>query len=132
MIAFGGALLIATSLAPGLAADVAWSWLSAGTAGLSSAVAFAQGHKRRVSAAGRSAAPGDAGEPLFVLSVLRDREWIETSAAYTSVEQAGHAASAIRQKLGWDTAISVLDPRFAVSTINPRGLAGADSPAVRG
>jgi hypothetical protein len=132
MIAFGGALLIATSLAPGLAADVAWSWLSAGAAGLSSAVAISERHRQGAVAAGPSQAPPGPGEPLFVLSVLREERWIETSAVYTTIEQAGHAAGAIRQRLGCETAISVLDPRFAVSAVNPRALSGAGSPAASG
>jgi hypothetical protein len=133
MIAFGGALLIATSLAPGLAADVAWSWLSAGTVGLSSAVAIAE-RRKSATCTGAGHSPGScaAGEPLFVLSVLRDNRWIQTSAVYSSLEQAGHAASAVRQRLGCDTAISVIDPRFAVSAINPRVQSAAGSPAMCG
>lgn len=130
MIAFGGALLIAASLAPGLAAEIAWTWLSAGTAGLSSAVAFSDRHKLQSSV---SQAILDApGEPLFIVSVLRNEAWFETSAVYTSVAQAGRAALAIRQKLGCETAISVIDPTFAVAAVSPRALSGAGSPAMCG
>jgi len=132
IIAFGGALLIATSLAPGLAADIAWSWLSAGTVGLSSAVAMSERHKHGTVPPRESQDPAGPGEPLFVLSVRRQDQWIETSAVYTTVEQAAHAAGAIRQRLGCETAISVIDPRFAVSAVNPRVLSGAGSPAARG
>lgn len=130
IIAFGGTLLIATSLAPGLTADIAWSWLSAGTVGLSSAVAMSERHKHGTVPPEESQVP--AGEPLFVLSVLRQDQWIETSAVYTTVEQAAHAAAAIRQRLGCETAISVVDPRFAVSAVNPRALSGAGIPAACG
>lgn len=130
MIAFGGALLITASLAPGLAADIAWTWLSAGTAGLSSAVAFSERQKRRPSVAQAIVAP--SGEPLFIVSVLRNDGWFETSAVYNSVAQAGHAALAIRQKLGCETAISVIDPAFAVAAVSPRALSGAGIPAMCG
>jgi hypothetical protein len=130
MIAFGGALLIAARLAPGLAADIAWSWLSAGTAGLSSAVAFSERQKPRSFLPQPIVAP--SGEPLFIVSVLRNDGWFETSAVYTSVAQAGQAALAIRQKLGCETAISVIDPAFAVAAVSPRALSGAGIPAMCG
>lgn len=131
-IAFGGALLIATSFAPGLAADVAWSWLSAGAAGLSSAVALSERHKQKPIPPEETHTPSGAGEPLFVLSVLRNDQWIETSAVHNTVDQALHAAAAVRRRLGCQTAVSVLDPRFDVSSVNPRALSGERSPAGRG
>lgn len=130
MIAFGGALLITASLAPGLAADIAWSWLSAGTAGLSSAVALSGRQSPRSAVAQPIVA--QRGEPLFIVSVLRHNAWFETSAVYATVAQAGHAAWTIRQKLGCETAISVIDPSFAVAAVSPRALSGAGSPATCG
>lgn len=130
MIAFGGALLITASLAPGLAADVAWSWLSAGTAGLSSAVAISERHKHGTRpAATRTEAPGEA---LYIVSVLRNNAWFETSAVYTSVAQAGTAALAIRQRLGCETAISVVASAHAVSAVSPQAPSKAGTPATCG